>query len=123
MKTVYVLTALNADRTRQRVMPGFAYTSYRAAASDAHKVRTEQWPQVTAHKYAKSIQVRAAELAPDGQAVATYYFDLKGDCAPELQGLNLACAVLQWAESPGEHGGNPYAKDFVKLARQIVGDE
>ena len=34
--------------------------------------------------------------------------------APDME---LACrAALVWANTPGEHGGNPYCKDFVKLA-------
>lgn len=31
--------------------------------------------------------------------------------------LLAACrAVMEWAKTPGEHGGNPYCKEFVKLA-------
>jgi hypothetical protein len=29
---------------------------------------------------------------------------------------SLTTAVLDWAKTPGDHGGNPYVKDFVKLA-------
>ena len=32
--------------------------------------------------------------------------------------LELAGAVLDWARTPGNHGGNPYCYDFVKLAHQ-----
>jgi hypothetical protein len=32
----------------------------------------------------------------------------------------LAKAVLEWAKTPGDHGGNPYCKPFVKLAREIA---
>ncbi len=38
--------------------------------------------------------------------------------APRL--LATAKAVLQWARTPGDHGGNPYCKEFVKLAEQAV---
>ncbi len=34
----------------------------------------------------------------------------------------LAEAVLLWASTPGDHGGNPYLKPFVQIARRIVGD-
>jgi len=38
--------------------------------------------------------------------------------APELLG---AChAVLDWAKAPGNHGGNPYCKDFVKAAEAAI---
>lgn len=37
--------------------------------------------------------------------------------------LKLARAVLEWAAAPGEHGGNPYLHEFVKLARKLLGDE
>lgn len=36
---------------------------------------------------------------------------------------SLARAVLTWASTPGEHGGNPYCHTFVKLARRAVGDD
>ena len=36
--------------------------------------------------------------------------------APDL--LEVADAVLEWARAPGEHGGNPYCKEFVRLAEK-----
>jgi hypothetical protein len=36
----------------------------------------------------------------------------------EARYLALAKAVLVWARLPGNHGGNPYTKDFVKLANR-----
>jgi len=38
-------------------------------------------------------------------------------------GEGLAHAVLEWARTPGDHGGNPYCKPFVRLARVLLGDE
>ena len=35
----------------------------------------------------------------------------------------LADAVMLWATTPGDHGGNPYAKEFVRLALQAKGGE
>jgi len=32
-------------------------------------------------------------------------------------------SVIEWARTPGEHGGNPYLHEFVKLARKALGDE
>jgi hypothetical protein len=29
-------------------------------------------------------------------------------------------AVLEWARTPGNHGGNPYCHDFVKQAQNVV---
>ncbi len=34
----------------------------------------------------------------------------------------LADAVLEWARTPGNHGGNPYMEDFVKLAMRAKGE-
>lgn len=31
---------------------------------------------------------------------------------------NIAEMVLLWAKSPGDHGGNPYTKEFVRLVWQ-----
>lgn len=31
---------------------------------------------------------------------------------------SLRDAVLKWASTPGNHGGNPYMKDFVKKAEK-----
>jgi len=34
--------------------------------------------------------------------------------------LKILChAVIRWARVPGDHGGNPYCKPFVKLAEQF----
>ena len=38
--------------------------------------------------------------------------------APGL--LEAAEAVLEWAKTPGDHGGNPYCKEFVRLAEAAV---
>ena len=32
-----------------------------------------------------------------------------------------AKAVILWAETPGDHGGNPYCKDFVQKAIKALG--
>ena len=32
----------------------------------------------------------------------------------------VAEAVLEWAGTPGEHGGNPYCKSMVQLARAAL---
>ena len=37
---------------------------------------------------------------------------------PEL--LKACQAVLDWAKTPQNHGGNPYLKGFVKLAQVAV---
>ena len=34
----------------------------------------------------------------------------------------VAEAVVEWAKTPGNHGGNPYCHDFVKLALAATGD-
>jgi len=31
----------------------------------------------------------------------------------------LADAILEWAKTPGPHGGNPYTKEMVKLAQRV----
>ena len=51
-------------------------------------------------------------------------FTVKGD-GPTLAtpAIEACLAVIKWAETPGEHGGNPYCKEFVRLARKAVGDE
>ena len=38
--------------------------------------------------------------------------------APDL--LAACHAAVTWAETPGDHGGNPWCKDFVKLADAAV---
>ena len=38
--------------------------------------------------------------------------------APEL--YDVALAILEWAAAPGEHGGNPYTKQVVKMAERVV---
>lgn len=35
----------------------------------------------------------------------------------------LADAVLEWAKTPGLHGGNPYMHDFVRLAMRAKGED
>lgn len=35
--------------------------------------------------------------------------------------IKTAKAVLDWARTPGEHGGNSYCKPMVKLAEQALG--
>jgi hypothetical protein len=34
--------------------------------------------------------------------------------------VRLAYTVLEWARTPGPHGGNPYRLSFVKEAERIV---
>jgi len=41
----------------------------------------------------------------------------------EAERDELVAAVLLWAKTPGDHGGNPYFQDFVHIARLIAGDE
>lgn len=36
------------------------------------------------------------------------------------ESLKACEAVLEWARTPGDHGGNPYTKEFVKLAGRAV---
>lgn len=38
--------------------------------------------------------------------------------APEL--LQACQAVMTWAKTPGNHGGNPYLLEFVKLAAAAI---
>jgi len=38
--------------------------------------------------------------------------------APDL--LNAAKAAVSWAETPGNHGGNPYGHDFIKLCIDAI---
>jgi hypothetical protein len=124
MKICYVLTAINAERVREHAAAFGPFDSF-AGAAYGYEIALSA-PLATVQQLtfsnARTLQVRAAEMDNSGE-VLTRYFDTAGNDAPELQRLNLACAVLHWARTPGEHGGNPYAKDFVKLARQIVGDE
>ena len=35
---------------------------------------------------------------------------------------DVAKLVLEWASTPGDHGGNPYCKPFVRAARELLGD-
>lgn len=39
----------------------------------------------------------------------------------QVTDLQVAEAVLLWAETPGDHGGNPYCKPFVRLAQKALG--
>ena len=34
--------------------------------------------------------------------------------------LEVCYAVLEWARTPGNHGGNPYGHEFVKMAARAV---
>lgn len=38
--------------------------------------------------------------------------------APDL--LEACQAAVTWAETPGDHGGNPYLHQFVKLAQSAI---
>ena len=38
--------------------------------------------------------------------------------APDL--LHAAKAAVSWAETPGNHGGNPYGHDFIKLCIDAI---
>ena len=40
--------------------------------------------------------------------------------AHEAELIELAQAVLEWAEEPRDNGGNPYQLKFVKLAQGII---
>jgi len=33
---------------------------------------------------------------------------------------SLANEVLEWARTPGPHGGNPYTLEFVQTAQRII---
>ncbi len=37
---------------------------------------------------------------------------------PDL--LYIARRVLEWAETPQDHGGNPYSKEFVMAAKELL---
>lgn len=37
-----------------------------------------------------------------------------------MTGFELAREVLDWAKTPGNHGGNPYAHKFVQMAEEMV---
>ena len=39
-----------------------------------------------------------------------------------VSSIAVAQAVLEWARTPGDHGGNPYCKEFVKLAQRALPD-
>jgi hypothetical protein len=41
---------------------------------------------------------------------------------PQKTAFEACRAVLEWARKAGDHGGNPYCHEFVKLARKAVGD-
>jgi len=43
-----------------------------------------------------------------------------GFCEAENALKELAQSVLDWAKTPGNHGGNPYTKDFVILAERAL---
>lgn len=32
---------------------------------------------------------------------------------------DVAASVLEWARTPGDHGGNPHCKEFVRLAERF----
>jgi hypothetical protein len=36
-------------------------------------------------------------------------------------GEKLARLVMDWARTPGDHGGNPHCKEFVRLASRMLG--
>lgn len=38
--------------------------------------------------------------------------------APEL--LYIAKEVIKWAKTPQDHGGNPYNKEFVMAAKELL---
>ena len=53
------------------------------------------------------------------------YVDLVSD--EDLQAASkrldtLIEAVLEWARTPGPHGGNPYCHEFVRLAEEYKAD-
>jgi len=38
----------------------------------------------------------------------------------QVKALRACEAVLEWARTPGDHGGNPYCKRFVQLAGEAI---
>ena len=54
-----------------------------------------------------------------GGAIKNGYAFVFSDPAP----IRACEAVLVWAKTPGNHGGNPYTKEFVELARKALGKE
>ena len=46
----------------------------------------------------------------------------KGVTLTAEEGMALAQAVVEWARTPGPHGGNPYMYHFVDLARAMLPD-
>jgi len=57
-----------------------------------------------------------------GVKIRTYKALVRAEKA-EAERDELVAAVLLWAKTPGDHGGNPYFQDFVRIARLIAGDE
>jgi hypothetical protein len=40
-------------------------------------------------------------------------------CAP-LTPMAVCLEVIKWAQEPGNHGGNPYRHQFVRMAYEVV---
>ena len=118
-KISYVITGLNAYRVireRVRIDPR-EFSTYGAAWQAVTELRRNRPANVT-ERDADKWEVRAIYKGD-----SKVFFDNEGCDDKALQRLDLACAVLAWAATPGEHGGNPYMLAHVKLARRIVGDE
>lgn len=42
------------------------------------------------------------------------------DATPVAAELRESYRTLEWARTPGRHGGNPYCQDHVKTAERLV---
>lgn len=56
----------------------------------------------------------------DGHQLSSGSLPNGTDCHVLTLERSLAHSVIAWSVTPGEHGGNPYCKAFVKLAERIL---
>lgn len=104
---------IDGERIRRIFQPTITYATYAGVCA--------AWLAIDPYREDRQrYQPRAVKLAKG--KVSQVYFDTANNDDPELQRLDLACACLAWAQIPGDHGGNPYFRDFVRIAREIVGD-
>jgi hypothetical protein len=65
----------------------------------------------------------SAKRARETMEAANRVADARHAREAKAQRDELVAAVLLWAKTPGNHDGNPYFQDFVRIARRIAGDE
>lgn len=107
------------DRCKARVFSGGSYRSYQCDRK--HTKDGYCWqhhPDAEAKRRDKSDREYREKLDNSPHRIAARKVEKL-----ESEKHQLIKAILDWAKTPGNHGGNPYTKDFVILAMELRKEE